>query len=85
MRLTNPQEVASAKQQLVDLEQHYRETVAAKALVMIAERPKTVQDREYKRGQDAMALLTQLEAAYRARASLVEIKSKLESVPTLLV
>ena len=84
LRLTNPQEVASAKQQLVDLEQHYRETVGAKALAMIAEARKIVQDREYKRGQDAMALLTQLEAAYRARASLVEIKSKLESVPPFL-
>lgn len=84
LRLTNPQEVASAKQQLADLEQRYRETVGTKALAMIAEARKTVQDREYKRGQDAMALLTQLEAAYRARASLVEIKSKLESVPPFL-
>jgi hypothetical protein len=84
LRLTNPQEVASAKQQLADLEQRYRETVGTKALAMIAEARKTVQDREYKRGQDAMALLAQLEAAYRARASLVEINSKLESIPPFL-
>lgn len=84
LQLVNPQEAATAKQQLADLEQRYGGVVGAKAIAMIAETRKIIQHREHKRKEAAMAILAQLEATYRARASLIEVKSKLESVPSFL-